>query len=366
MTAGRHGAAARSLRAGAAATLAAALALATTAPHWPDWPVLETLARLLESPLPQITAAAVAMGWLAARAGARRLGAALALASAAMGIGTALARHLPPSLPATGSAEAGITVLWANLLWSNPTPPERLVAALVESPAEIVILGEGAPLEGHLPALAAHFPQMAGCGMARRCEMLVLSRRRGVAIALPPMPDTRPGRMARIRVPGESGPALTLVGLHLLKPWFGDMAEYDDALAMEELGRHAGPVAVVGDFNAAPWSARMQRIARACALSWPRRVPGTWPAPMGAAGVPIDLALAGRGARIAAIAPWPVPGSDHRGLLLRLEMPAETHGETHGETLERMAGERAGAAGGPAAPPATCRAPEALRRQFGL
>ena len=67
----------------------------------------------------------------------------------------------------------------------------------------------------------------------------------------------------------------------------------------------------------------MRGIARDQSLGfavWP--VP-TWPAAAGRFGVPIDHVLVRGGPRLVSIAPWGAElGSDHRGLLAALSLPA--------------------------------------------
>ncbi len=326
----------------------ATVAAAVLSPVWPDWPVLDDLGRMLENPLPHLAALSVLLCLALIAAGARRAGAVLMAVAAIGSAMTLLGRHLPQSLPLETARPAELQVLWMNLLWRNATPPEEIAAALAAAPADLVLLAEAAPLEPYLETLKPAFPYQAGCGLGRRCEILALSRRPLAEMEMQPMPGTRPGRLVTLRLaPGNGQAGLTVIGAHLLKPWFGDMSRHDDWLVIRELSRRPGPLLLAGDFNATPWSRRMAALNRLCGLAAPRLPVATWPAAAGALGLPIDLALVRGGARLTALAPWQgVPGSDHRGLLI---------------------GVTAGDPGRPAAPvPPGCTLPQDVRRNAGL
>lgn len=295
--------------------------VAASAPFWPDIEGLKTPARILDSLAPQLLALALAGAGLLALAGARRT-ALLALVLALATAGAGAARHAAQSAP-LAAGPADLTLLWFNVLGHNPTPPGRLVAALAGSAADVVILGEAAPLRGHLAALAEAFPYQAGCRPeARRCDMLVLSRRPLAGLEVLRIGRAREERMARtaLTLPGRA--PLTLLAIHMVKPWFFGFAEKDDWFAATTLRESSGPVVMAGDFNAAPWSRRMQALVRCCGVRFPRRPPATWPAAAGPFGVPIDHMLTAGGARLVSLAPWGEGlGSNHRGLLAGIALP---------------------------------------------
>lgn len=314
---GRAPSTARARGQGALAGAAAALvALAATAPVWPDSGALGPPGRMLDSLAPQLLGAALLAAAGLAALGARGLGTLAAAAAFVAGLGLA-AGHLSRAAPPLAEA-AGPRVLWFNVLKDNPTPPATLAAALAASPADLVILAEAAPLAGQRAALAAAFPAQAGCRDAR-CELLLLARDPAATLTLHPVGGRRPERLASARLPRPGGGHWTVLAAHHWKPWFQGLVEHDRWHLRHHLGGLTGPVLVVGDFNAAPWSQPMRALTRDCALAPPRRPPPTWPAAAGRFGVPIDLALVGGGAGIAGLAPWGAGlGSNHRGLILRL------------------------------------------------
>jgi endonuclease/exonuclease/phosphatase (EEP) superfamily protein YafD len=114
---------------------------------------------------------------------------------------------------------------------------------------------------------------------------------------------------------------LTVIGVHTASPEdAAQSAACDRLIEMvgDEVERLAGPVVVMGDFNAAPWTAPVMRLIARTGL---RYGPGAWigsfPAELGGrtfptwVGVPIDLLLAGRGATVVSRAHGPRIGSDH-------------------------------------------------------
>lgn len=293
--------------------LGCALAGATVL-SWPEAEGLRTLARIVDSLAPHLLALA-ALGALALAALGARRAAALALLIVLAGGGLGLQRHLAQSAPLAADRPAELTVLWFNVLGDNPTPPERLAAALAASPADLVILAEAAPLRGQMAALAAAFPVQAGC-RARRCDLMVLGRGPVAAAEVRRIGRAAEERLALVRAAPEGAPALTVAAIHMVKPWFFGFAEHDEWHAADIVAAAEGPLLLAGDFNAAPWSRRLQELIGPCGLTLPRRPVATWPASAGAAGVPIDLVLVRDGARLVSLAPWGAGlGSNHRGLI---------------------------------------------------
>lgn len=306
-----------------------ALALiAATLRWWEGLPVLRGIGRALETPQPHLAALALLGAAALAGLGRRRL-AALAAAGGAIGLAAAASGWWATAaapLPERGSGQGELTVLWFNLYGRNAVPPDRLIAALAESPADLVILAEADALQPHLTALAAAFPHQAGC-RERRCEVLALSRRAPLGMEFRTMGHDRPERLVRVTLdlPGD-GP-LAVLGIHMVKPWYSPYSEIDEWSAVQALRETPGPLAMVGDFNAAPWSGRVTRLAAACGLGHARQTPATWPAWAGPLGLPVDLALAGSGTAVTAVTPWGAGlGSNHRGLLLRLAMTGKGQG----------------------------------------
>lgn len=300
--------------------LAAALTAATVM-HWPDRSLVLTLERLLEGAVPQIALFGLALA--AALAGLGRVRLALVLACLNLAGLAQVARHVwLNSDPPQAAAPVHSTVLWFNVLKDNKTSPARLIAALADSPADIVVLGEAVPLRAHLddPALTAAFPVQAGC-RGRRCELLALARDPAARITIRKLYPPRVERMLRVESPaGPNGPGLSVLAMHFHKPWYFGIAEHDNWYGVDEIGRTRGPMAVIGDFNAAPWSHRLRTLYRLCGVRngqrWPRP---TWPRAAGPLGVPIDQVLTRGGAQVVSVRTWGGDlGSNHSGLLVDL------------------------------------------------
>ena len=114
---------------------------------------------------------------------------------------------------------------------------------------------------------------------------------------------------------------ITLVGLHTAAPVNATHSKACNELidrAADHVERLVGPVVVVGDFNAAPWSAAMIRLIARTGLRYGlgARI-GSFPAELGGRlfprwiGIPIDLVLAGGGAAVVQRRHGPRIGSDH-------------------------------------------------------
>lgn len=291
---------------------------------WPDWPLLGPLARMLESAAPQLLGlsliCAAALAWL----GAPRLGAGLGLAALLGGALLGL-QHRASSAALMPDAPPGLHILWFNMLHENTTPPAQLIAALAASEADLVVLTEAAPLVPHRAALEAHFDQVIGCDRPNWCNLLVLQRAPHSSVALQPLDGSDRDRLGVITLqlprPGAAPAQVTLLAVHLVKPWFYGIREHDMWHVLQALSQARGPLAMVGDFNAAPWSARLRSLNARCGLQPPRRPPASWPAAARGWGIPIDLALTRDGAVLRALRPWGEGlGSNHRGLMLELSL----------------------------------------------
>lgn len=306
---------------GALTPLAVCVGLvACTVMFWPDETLFGPLGRVLENLAPHLIVAGIGLAAMLACLGSRWLGIGL-ICCCLLGGGLVLHRHLLHAQPLLPEARTDVTVLWFNLLKTNTTAPEVLIAALADSPADVVILAEASPLQSHLDALAADFPYQIGCRKAH-CELLVLSRIPLLSSRLrQDIRGPRAERLVTLTVALKDRPALTIVGMQMIKPWYYGFAEHDTWFAMDEIRQATGPVVMAGDFNAAPWSGRLQTLFRICGLATVRWPVATWPAAAGNLGIPIDLFLTRGGARIRSERTWGADlGSNHRGLLAEITL----------------------------------------------
>lgn len=303
----------RSFWAGALTPIALFLLIAGgTAIYWPDIPALGILARSLESLAPQLLVLALAVALVVWALGARSLAVIFAGISLAAG-GALVARHLSHAAP-MGDGPADLKVLWFNVLSFNEEPADRIAAALKESGADLLLLSESEPLDGHFDELQALFPYRAGC--RGDCAVTILSRYPLEVLSFGRMRHWRPGRLVVVKLEPPGAEPVTVIATHQVKPWYYGTSEEDSWYLQDELRRNSGPLVVAGDLNAAPWSQRLQELYAEHDLVPPRVPIATWPAAAGAFGVPIDHIMTRGAAAIVSIEPWGGDlGSNHRGLL---------------------------------------------------
>lgn len=271
-----------------------------------------TIARVLDSLAPQMLVAALVLAVLAALLGAWRAGGAMAVLTLALAGWFGL-QHVQRSLPLATDMTPEVRVLFFNVLNENTANAERIAQSARDSGADVLAFAESGALAAVLPQLRAEYPHEAVC--EARCDTKVLSR---FPIA-PIEGDAKPnwgGRLATVTVTPASGAPFTLIVAHKLKPWFASMVEQQDAQLRARVNDIAGPLVVVGDFNAAPWSAPSRELIDATGLRAPRLPVPTWPVEAGRFGVPIDNIFVRGGARLTDLQPFGDDlGSNHRGLL---------------------------------------------------
>lgn len=295
--------------------------LGATALYWPDIEGLMTLARITDSLAPHLLVLAL-LGGLVLAALRAWVAAGLGIALAVVGLGTITLRHMEQSVPPATGAQTDLTILWFNVLGTNGTSPDALAAALADSPADVVILGEAFPLRQQREALTDHFPHQTGCARKYFCEVMVLARGPVTELSVSAYGRTQEERMGRIVLDLPGRAPVTVLAVHMAKPWFFGFAERDILDIMAVLEETGGPMVVTGDFNAAPWSRRLQELSDTCDLVFPRMPVPTWPVAAGALGVPIDQMLVRDGAQLVSLEPWGEGlGSNHRGLLARIALP---------------------------------------------
>lgn len=287
------------------------------------WPPLEALSHVRL----HLAAIATALAVVGAAQGRRSLALAALLCAAAGVIGLG---------PALGGAarEAGVgggvpvTLAVANVFRDNVAPQDaaRAIAAL---DADIVVLVEAGP--GYLTenaTLRRSHPWMAvRAGFPDEPQVAVLSRFPILEDRSRPPQPYLPARIST-RIDLGAGAALDVAGLHLGRPMNG--YRRDDLAALPGVAaRWRPPLVVAGDFNATPWSATVSAVARitgtrivgglrptwlpAAAPDWLRRI----------AGLPIDHILASPEIGVDWARGFAIPGSDHRGVLVRLRVPRQ-------------------------------------------
>lgn len=233
---------------------------------------------------------------------------------------------MAPSLPAwpgAGTVTANSTTVKTVQLniYQHNSDPAAVADFIRSSNADIVTLQEVSGTTSRvMDILLAEYPNRVRCPYARVGSVAVLSR----------LPEARGeakgciegGGMAWMRVLA-GGQELSVATLHLHWPWpfqqnrqIGELEQYLQALPH--------PVVLAGDFNAAPWSHAVRRVAAAADASvvpglrfsfgirfgnWGPRLP-----------LPIDHILLSGDITPLDIRLGPGPGSDHRSIIAQLAL----------------------------------------------
>jgi endonuclease/exonuclease/phosphatase (EEP) superfamily protein YafD len=241
-----------------------------------------------------------------------------------VGLGAALASltvyalHVRPRpLPVrSGPPGPSFRLLTANLNWRAESHGPAL-AKLAGTGSDLVVIQEAtAATRRELEHRLAHLPHRLGAGHS---HVMVMSRWPLHPAGAPALPGAA-HRGLDLRVAHPAG-ALRLLALHLQVPRrprdLGPRRQQLEWLAGRLRSGEPGPMLVVGDLNASPWSWSLAQLVRRFGLAtavpaWPWRA--TWPASAGWFGLQLDHVLVrgplarGRG-RVHRL-----PGSDHRAL----------------------------------------------------
>lgn len=184
------------------------------------------------------------------------------------------------------------------------------------NPDVIVLVELRPPFMGAVKQLGADYPYQSAC--QGDCTALVLSRRPLTEITAELNHGEGPRSLAAAEIPYTDG-TLTLIGVHLYRPWPYNrpMVQVTEAASLAHvLAPLAEPRLVLGDFNATPWGAVTQAVARGAALT-PLTGVGTWRTNFPALfRIPIDQALAGSGISCANRRVGARVGSDHRPVIV--------------------------------------------------
>ncbi len=230
-----------------------------------------------------------------------------------------------PSLPVWWTVEAppaasGINMVQFNLSYRNSNP--NAVADFIRAAdADVVTLqevtGKAAKV---MELLAKDYPTRIRCRYARVGSVAVLSRLPSASGEAQGCVDGQGMTWIRVIAGGQE---LTVASLHLHWPWpyqqyrqIGELEKY-----LREMPR---PILLAGDFNAAPWSHAVQRVATAAGASvapglrfsfgiefspWAPSLP-----------IPIDHILLPGEVTPLHVRLGPAVGSDHRPIVARLAL----------------------------------------------
>lgn len=292
--------------------------LGMSASFWPEGPTLGTFARILDSLAFHLAALTLVLSLLLMILGARRLGGVLAFLVCVQGaalISVLWSNSDTLADPSGQNRENGLRVLWFNMLQHNQETDTRLVQSIVNSGADVAVIGEALPLLHSHGDLRETYPHQLGC-VDRKCSLLVLSKLPLVQQDTFLRNTTRPQRMAKVVVEINKGKEFTLLAAHLAKPWYFGYIEHELWHLEDIVTGVSGPLVVLGDFNSAPWGQLLQGIYGSTGLRAVGKTIATWPAFARSFGVPIDQFLVKNGAQVARIEAWGDDlGSNHRGLI---------------------------------------------------
>jgi len=242
--------------------------------------------------------------------------ASLAGAAACLVLAIAAEPNAPPASP--GSKQ--LKMVLSNVLSTNANPDLFLQWLAQEKPEIVGVLEVDAAWADKLSGLPEYpyqrvFPRFDNFGIAllSKHPLELAPEFEGV--------DLVPSITALVNVP--EGPPLRVVLLHPVTPSKpeGHFARNEQLRRLgASFGGYSGPSVMLGDFNASPWSSPM-RILENRGL---QRVTGsdpTWPTLGVFPGVlPLDQVLVNRQVLGASAEVGPNVGSDHRPVLVRLQL----------------------------------------------
>jgi endonuclease/exonuclease/phosphatase (EEP) superfamily protein YafD len=216
-----------------------------------------------------------------------------------------------------GALQAELTFLNYNVLASNQTA-QAAADYIVRQAPDVALIMETPGVVEYLPEIQKVLPNRLGCDRAATCDISLYSRfpiEDGQLLQIPPFQRSR----LVIAPMTIDGAKLTVVGIHLSKPYFDEASLQELGYLRYVLSKIEGPVLLSGDFNASIWSAPVARLGRAQELIPAPSYPATWPVEFGALGVPIDNMFTKGNARILGVSAGEDSfGSNHRYLLARV------------------------------------------------
>lgn len=235
---------------------------------------------------------------------------------------------MAPAFPAWGASgidasAPAITVVQLNLSFRN-VKPDAVAEFIRGADTDIVTLQEVTEKSGRaIDILAGDYPFRVRCSEGRIGGPAILSR-------LPLAPGVAQGcvkgqGMAWMRVMAGGRP-VSVASLHLHWPYPFAQAHQIDKLE-SHLRQLPRPVLLAGDFNAAPWSHAVERIARATDTSVAAGLRfsfgirfNSWAPPIA---IPIDHILLPDGLAPLDVRLGPGPGSDHLSVVARISLPED-------------------------------------------
>lgn len=239
-----------------------------------------------------------------------------------------------PDISADGAAPSGRTIsVVTNNVFCGNWDRHGLVNWLRSRPADIVVLQEvpryinklisdtsdAYPYSSRIISDRSKEPRVIGA-----CQGIILLSRFPITSAsiFHPIEDAWPALIAGVQVDESLNASLAIV--HAADPVDPDGLRWRDqflALLAGRLSTIHGPLIVLGDFNATPFTPALRAFAAAAGLTESPWQPATYPSVLGTFGISIDHVLV-RDATVLRLAPLPAIGSDHRPLFASIALPA--------------------------------------------
>lgn len=231
---------------------------------------------------------------------------------------------LAPSVALTDVPGSDIRLATINMLSTNPTP-ERVIAVLDQYQPDIVALQEVTPWWPMAPAVVLDtYPYQAPLAWELGRSVTLISRYPITAHQM------WSGGGMNLQFPVLSldidGRSITVIAVH--PPYPGKPEHnrtrqaYLDNIA-EAIRQLSGPVVVLGDFNATPFSPVLTDMVSTAGLRNAAEGFGylaTWPSSMGLLGIPIDQVFVSREFAVSQAVVGSEMGSDHAPFIMDVRL----------------------------------------------
>lgn len=340
----RQASSARSLASGLAHCGALGLLLASTiGAILPQADSLQIVAPAL-LPMAMMLAVAVALG--GDSPGDRLLG--WSWFAIAIAWGCVLAAPLRGEItpPSTEGHRAPLRIVSFNTYRDNREIPAAIDWIEAQKP-DVVVLFEAMVADNAAYARLLHdFPYAESCAPHLRCSTVVLAKRpfRSVWRHTKGDPENRKALSALTVLVDAGCSAFPLTAAHLSRPWPLGLQEPEFRLLEHAMRTRGRGGVLAGDFNSAPWTFAMRRIAQAGGLRLVSGAAATWPSSTRSnPWLPLDQAYAGASTDVTAVSRGPHLGSDHRPLIIDLTVACPAlllHRTTPRNAVQRAIAER--------------------------
>ena len=216
-----------------------------------------------------------------------------------------------------------LTILHLNTRAANPAK-EEVVELVRAAEADVIFLAEVTPdLLGLLAAADLPYEQVAGTPESTRIGIVALARTSAVSGRLINLGKSEvPGVLLEAPLGNRT---IEILGFHTSSP--GEekrSADRNDQLAGAAalVAARERPMALIGDFNATPWTGAFRELLDSGLIDGQRGrgVAGSWPAGWGPFQIPIDHLLHTPELTTTSFAFGPSAGSDHRSLLVAIAL----------------------------------------------